>query len=145
MGKFIHAADIHLDSPLRGLERYEGAPQDVRSATRLVVQRESFGSAWLEKVKFGTTSRDGAAFPADEHLPTGFLAKYFAELEQDGDLMEQLRQEFRSLKAKLPSDLFIQHADLDLDNPAVFQEILTDVQSIVELKLKGREAGAHEN
>lgn len=33
--KFIHAADIHLDSPLRGLERYEGAPVDaVRSASR---------------------------------------------------------------------------------------------------------------
>ncbi|SFP52585.1 hypothetical protein SAMN05518683_106122 [Salibacterium halotolerans] len=25
---FIHAADIHLDSPFRGLERYEGAPVD---------------------------------------------------------------------------------------------------------------------
>ena len=33
--KFIHAADIHLDSPLRGLERYEGAPVDqVRIASR---------------------------------------------------------------------------------------------------------------
>jgi exonuclease SbcD len=33
--KFIHAADVHLDSPLRGLERYEGAPVDeIRSATR---------------------------------------------------------------------------------------------------------------
>ncbi len=32
---FIHAADIHLDSPLRGLERYEGAPaEEIRSATR---------------------------------------------------------------------------------------------------------------
>ncbi len=32
---FIHAADIHLDSPLRGLERYEGAPvTEIRSATR---------------------------------------------------------------------------------------------------------------
>ncbi len=28
MFKFIHAADIHLDSPLRGLARYEGAPAD---------------------------------------------------------------------------------------------------------------------
>lgn len=34
MGKFIHAADIHLDSPLRGLERYEGAPDQVKNATR---------------------------------------------------------------------------------------------------------------
>jgi DNA repair exonuclease SbcCD nuclease subunit len=35
MFKFIHAADIHLDSPLHGLERYEGAPVDeIRGATR---------------------------------------------------------------------------------------------------------------
>ena len=35
MLKFIHSADIHLDSALRGLERYEGAPVDeIRSATR---------------------------------------------------------------------------------------------------------------
>ncbi len=33
--KYIHAADIHLDSPLRGLERYEGAPVDeIRLAAR---------------------------------------------------------------------------------------------------------------
>jgi len=31
----LHAADIHLDSPLRGLERYEGAPVErIRGATR---------------------------------------------------------------------------------------------------------------
>ncbi len=35
MFKFIHVADIHLDSPLRGLERYEGAPvQEIRDAAR---------------------------------------------------------------------------------------------------------------
>lgn len=33
--RFIHAADIHLDSPLRGLERYEGAPvEQIRTAAR---------------------------------------------------------------------------------------------------------------
>ncbi len=33
--RFIHCADLHLDSPLRGLERYEGAPaQSMREATR---------------------------------------------------------------------------------------------------------------
>ena len=33
--KFIHASDIHLDSPLCGLTRYEGAPvEEVRRATR---------------------------------------------------------------------------------------------------------------
>lgn len=35
MFSFIHAADIHLDSPLKGLEQYEGAPVDqIRGATR---------------------------------------------------------------------------------------------------------------
>ena len=35
MIRFLHAADIHLDSPLRGLERYEGAPvEEIRGATR---------------------------------------------------------------------------------------------------------------
>ena len=33
--KFVHAADIHLDSPLRGLERYGDAPLEaIRGATR---------------------------------------------------------------------------------------------------------------
>jgi len=35
MFKFIHAADIHLDSPMYRLEAYEGAPvEEVRQATR---------------------------------------------------------------------------------------------------------------
>jgi exonuclease SbcD len=33
--KFVHAADLHLDSPLLGLERYETAPtEELRRATR---------------------------------------------------------------------------------------------------------------
>ena len=35
MFRFIHTADIHLDSPLRGLEAYEDAPvEEIRGATR---------------------------------------------------------------------------------------------------------------
>jgi DNA repair exonuclease SbcCD nuclease subunit len=35
MVKFLHAADLHLDSSLRGLESYEGAPVEaIRGATR---------------------------------------------------------------------------------------------------------------
>jgi DNA repair exonuclease SbcCD nuclease subunit len=38
--KIVHAADLHLDSPLRGLERYDGAPVDrVRGATRAAFRR----------------------------------------------------------------------------------------------------------
>ena len=35
MFTFLHAADLHLDSPLRGLSRHEGVPVDeIRGATR---------------------------------------------------------------------------------------------------------------
>lgn len=39
MFKFIHAADLHLDSPLLGLERYAGAPTAaIRCATRRALE-----------------------------------------------------------------------------------------------------------
>jgi len=37
--KFVHAADLHLDSPLSGLSRYEGAPvEQIRGATRRALE-----------------------------------------------------------------------------------------------------------
>lgn len=37
--RFLHAADIHLDSPLRGLSRYDGAPLEaLRGATRRALE-----------------------------------------------------------------------------------------------------------
>jgi len=39
MFKFIHAADIHLDSPLLGLQKYPGAPyEELRGATRRALE-----------------------------------------------------------------------------------------------------------
>ena len=38
--RFLHAADIHLDSALRGLDLYEGAPvEEIRGATRRAFDR----------------------------------------------------------------------------------------------------------
>lgn len=38
--RFLHAADLHLDSPMVGLEKYEGAPVDaIRLATRDALEK----------------------------------------------------------------------------------------------------------
>lgn len=38
--RFIHTADLHIDSPLRGLSRYEGAPLErLRGAPRRALER----------------------------------------------------------------------------------------------------------
>ena len=52
MFKFIHSADIHLDSPLRGLELSEDAPHDqIRAATRLALDN-MVDLAIREKISF---------------------------------------------------------------------------------------------
>ena len=58
MLKFIHTADIHLDSPLRGLSAYEGAPVDLlRGATR-VAFRNLVDLAIREEVAFMVIAGD---------------------------------------------------------------------------------------
>lgn len=38
--RFIHASDLHIDSPLRGLDRYDGASvARLRTATRSALER----------------------------------------------------------------------------------------------------------
>lgn len=82
--KFIVAADIHLDSPLTGLSRYEGAPVDIlRGATR-----EAFGNlvalAVKEKVAFVLFSGD--LYDGDwKDYNTGlFLSRQLARLREAG-------------------------------------------------------------
>ena len=56
--KFLHAADIHLDSPLEGLERYDGAPVDlIRGATRRALEN-LVELAMRERVDFVVISGD---------------------------------------------------------------------------------------
>jgi len=52
MFKFLHAADIHLDSPLHKLDHYEGAPvEEIRQATRWTFEN-LINLAISEKVAF---------------------------------------------------------------------------------------------
>lgn len=56
--RFLHAADIHLDSPLHGLSRYDGVPVDeVRGATRAAFDN-LVGTALDEVVDFVVIAGD---------------------------------------------------------------------------------------
>ncbi|MBW2113388.1 MAG: metallophosphoesterase [Deltaproteobacteria bacterium] len=56
---FLHAADIHMDSPLRGLLAYEGAPpiEEIRGATRQALDN-LVNFALEEKVNFVLVAGD---------------------------------------------------------------------------------------
>lgn len=50
--KFIHCADVHLDTPLQGLTQYEGAPvNEIRNATRRAFERV-VDAALAEQINF---------------------------------------------------------------------------------------------
>lgn len=56
--RFLHASDLHIDSPLRGLDRYDGAPVErLRTATRGALER-LVDKALDERVDFVLFSGD---------------------------------------------------------------------------------------
>lgn len=82
--KFIVAADIHLDSPLTGLSRYEGAPVDIlRGATR-----EAFGNlvtlAIKEKAAFVLFSGDLYDGEWKDYNTGLFLCRQLSRLREAG-------------------------------------------------------------
>lgn len=82
--RFIHCADIHLDSPLRGLERYEGAPvEEVRGATRRAFEN-MVQYALRDRVDFVVIAGD--LYDGDwPDFNTGlFFAKGMAQLGESG-------------------------------------------------------------
>lgn len=82
--RFIHCADIHLDSPLRGLERYEGAPVDeVRSAPRRAFE-QLVDFAISERVDFVVVAGD--LYDGDwQDFNTGlFFTRQMARLGESG-------------------------------------------------------------
>jgi DNA repair exonuclease SbcCD nuclease subunit len=91
MFKFIHAADIHLDSPLLGLDRYEGAPVEaIRQATRLAFS-ELVQLAIRERVDFVILAGD--IYDGDwRDYNTGlFFVKELRKLENAGIQVELIR------------------------------------------------------
>ena len=82
--KFIHAADIHLDSPLVGLQLYDGAPvEEIRGATRRALQN-LVELASAEQVEFILIAGD--LYDGDwKDYNTGlFLSSQMSRLHDEG-------------------------------------------------------------
>ncbi len=79
--KFLHAADIHLDSPLRGLDRYDGCPvEEIRGATRKALD-QLVRLAVAERVAFVLIAGDVYDGDWPDHGTGLFFARKMAELK----------------------------------------------------------------
>ena len=84
MLQFIHAADIHLDSPLKGLTAFENAPVDrIRSATREAF-RNLIQLALDEQVAFVLISGDLWDCDWPDSGPGLFFISQAAKLQKAG-------------------------------------------------------------
>lgn len=84
MFKFIHAADIHLDSPLLNLDQYEGAPvEDLRVATRLAFDN-LVQLAIEEQVAFVLIAGDLYDQDSPDFNTPRHVRERFRELERQG-------------------------------------------------------------
>ena len=82
--KFIVAADVHLDSPLTGLSRYEGAPVDIlRGATREALEN-LVALAIEEKVAFVLFSGDLYDGEWKDYNTGLFLVRQLSRLREAG-------------------------------------------------------------
>ncbi len=82
--RFLHLADIHLDSPMIGLSKYEGVPvEEIRLATRVALTN-AVDLAIEEKVEFVLISGD--IYDGDwPHFGTGlFFCSEMGRLERAG-------------------------------------------------------------
>jgi DNA repair exonuclease SbcCD nuclease subunit len=82
--RFIHASDLHIDSPLRGLDRYDGAPVErLRTATRSALER-LVDKALTERVDFVLFAGD--IYDCDwQDFHTGlFFRGQMVRLEREG-------------------------------------------------------------
>jgi len=82
--KFIHTADIHLDSPLVGLEWYDGAPvEQIRGATRKAFQN-LINLAIEEEVSFLMIAGDLYDGDWKDHNTGLFFTSQMAKLKKHG-------------------------------------------------------------
>lgn len=82
--RFLHAADLHLDSPLRGLDRYEGAPvDDVRGATRRAFEN-LISTALRERVDLVVIGGDLYDGDWPDHNTGLFFVKGMTQLAEEG-------------------------------------------------------------
>src|SRR5262249_31013699 len=91
MFKFLHAADIHLDSPQKGLDRYEGAPvAECRAATRRALEN-LVDLAIAEKVAFVLVVGDLYDGDWTDYNTGLFFGKVISRLRESGIPVTMIR------------------------------------------------------
>ena len=142
MFKFLHAADIHLDSPLRGLDRYEGCPsEEIRGATRGALDN-LVRLAIEEKVAFVLIAGDVYDGDWKDHNTGLWFVRRMAELRDSGikvflirgnhDAKNRMTKDLRlpdnvtSLAVDRPQTCLLDHVPVAIHGQGFASQAVTD-------------------
>jgi exonuclease SbcD len=144
--RFLHAADIHLDSPLRGLSRYEGAPVEaLRGATRRAL--ENLVALALEQaVDFVVIAGDLYDGDWKDYNTAQFLVRQMSRLDKAGipvvvisgnhDAQSKLTRQLnlpsnvRSLSVDRPETVLLDHLKVAIHGQGFEQaEVTSDLSA----------------
>ncbi|MFT3924954.1 MAG: DNA repair exonuclease [Myxococcales bacterium] len=127
---FVHAADLHLDSPLRGLARYEGAPvAEVRGATRRAL--ENLVQLCLEEnARFLLLAGDLYDGEWRDYSTGLFFGHQMARLRETGTRVIWIRGN-HDAQSKLTRHLALGEHCIELGSRRPETQVLEDVQVAV--------------
>lgn len=140
--KLIHAADIHLDSPMRGLAQYDGAPvQHLRLATRvalgnlvdlalaeeadaLVIAGDLFDGDWLNHGTGAHFAREMSRL-AETNIPVVIVA---GNHDAASRMSKSLRMpdNVRTLSAKRPETIVVDGLGLAIHGQSFPEPAVTE-------------------
>jgi len=140
--KFVHAADLHLDSPLRGLERYDGAPvEHLRGATRRAMEN-LVELCLVEEVDFLVIAGDLYDGDWRDYSTALFFAAQLSRLRQadipvywlrgNHDAASQITKHLRlpdnsfELSSRKPQTLLIESLGVAIHGQGFAQRAVTD-------------------
>jgi DNA repair protein SbcD/Mre11 len=121
------------------VDRLRARPESWRDECRAAGNDVGQGVIWIEKIVFDTSARGTAGRREVGDGPLGELFELLGELRGNDEVLQELSRELDDLKRKLPRELREGPEAIDLDNPDMLREILTEAGELLTHRLLPKE------
>jgi DNA repair protein SbcD/Mre11 len=135
----VLAARIKIEGTCPAHRELSADPEKWTAEIRAAVAAVSGEGAWVEKVRFLTTSETDWGKTRAGSDPLSDLLRYIDGLSATGELRNWLEEDIKTLREKLPSELFLGEGMVDLDSGEDVNQILGDVKGMLVHRILERE------
>ena len=128
---------VRLEGPTAIHQRLTSHRTAITAEIRSIATVVSDGQAWIEQVRIATCDASDKLPLELGEGPLAELNRYFDELPNDKQAIDQLIDELKDLAKKLPPELMLPTDGLQLENPDWIREIVRDIKPMLMDRLNG--------